>query len=142
MTAWEYWCLCFASNAFARVALAGSPSTSSSSRAPASLFVVGATTSEAPGLSVAAPSSLSSAISFNRCCLSEEEDDVLEPLVCDIVLNPSADSDSSSAVVNEKTVSYGTKASRIDWNWTANRTATGQHLGHRFMSNHFTLQKA
>lgn len=87
----EYSSLRFASSALARAALAGKASSSLSM-----LFVA---------FSAGALSSLSSAISFSRSCLSEEEDDGFEPLVSSIVLSPSADSDNSSVEVKEKTVS-------------------------------------
>lgn len=134
-------CLCFARKAFARTALAGSPYTSWLGSATASVAAIGEAACAALVFSVVAPSSLSSVISFSRCCLNEVDDEVLEPVDCSIVSKPSADSDSSSAVVNEKTVSCCVKVSRMDWNCTANRTVTTSALSPRIHFWLLTLQQ-
>lgn len=118
-------CLRLASMAFARAALAGNPSISLPDFICCSA-IAGSEMVISVGFSVFGLSSESSAISFSRCWPKVDEDDFLELLDWSIAFRPSADSDNSSAVVKEKTVSWGVKVSRTDWKCTARRTVACQ----------------
>lgn len=70
-------------------------------------------------------SSASSDISPNLCRRSEDEEEVNDMGEgCNMQADVSADSVSSDGAANDSTVSWGTKVSRTDWNWTVSRTCS------------------
>ena len=73
---------------------------------------------------VCGSSSTSSATSSSLLRRSDELEEVEAVEGRSMMDSARADSESSDASVNEKTLSWGLRASRTDWNWTVSRTGT------------------